>query len=69
MDMYGRNIGGEKEIQMANDSVIPPDFFETLYDVNAHDTQPPRVPDGSRISKALAAELKVSPDKPSIASD
>ena len=49
-------------------SAIPPDFFETLYDVNNHEIQPPRVPDGHGISKALASELKVTAE-PSIASD
>ena len=49
-------------------SVIPPDFFETLYNPTT-DLQPPRTPDGSKISKARATELKVTADKPSIASD
>jgi hypothetical protein len=47
---------------------IPPDFFETLYHPT-NEVQPPRVPDGSKISKALATELDVTADKPSIASD
>ena len=52
-----------------NKSAIPPDFFETLYDVNNRELQAPRIPDGHGISKALAAELHITPDKPSVAND
>jgi len=58
---------GEKEATM-DKPAIPPDFFETLYHPT-NEVQPPRVPDGSKISKALATELDVTADKPSIASD
>ena len=50
-------------------SAIPKDIFTKLYEPHNYELDPPITPPGPRISKALASELSVVADDPSIAND